>query len=237
MPQHENTMPHSTAYFDQVTRRNWRTWLWSGLTALGLNALLFLAMPQLLDPAPAQPAVAQLIPQVNVIRMARPETPVKRQTVQPPPEKPKPLKKPRTAPRQPAMARLTLPFEINPRLPSAPNMLTLPALESAPPAPAATLPGAFDAGQLDGPLTVLVRIPPVYPLRARRRGIEGWVKVLLIVEADGRVTDIDIAAAEPPGVFEQSVRRCVAGWRFRPGTVEGMPVRARVETTIRFTLE
>jgi protein TonB len=31
--------------------------------------------------------------------------------------------------------------------------------------------------------------------------------------------------------------RCVSGWRFKPGTVEGMPVKAWAETTIRFKLE
>lgn len=221
-----------TTYFDAFSRRHWRTWLWSGLVAGGMNLLLFLLMPHLMDPAPARSSLETLISQVNVIRVRRPETPVKRQ-VKPP--EPKPVQKPQTAPRQPAMAKLTLPFEINPRLPAAPNSLVLPDLESAP--LTAGLPGAFEPGQLDGPLTVLARVPPLYPMNARRRGIEGWVKVLLTVNKTGHVDGMEIVAAEPPGVFERSVRRCVAGWRFQPGTVEGMPVRAKVETTIRFTLE
>ena len=72
---------------------------------------------------------------------------------------------------------------------------------------------------MDGPLTVLARVPPLYPMGARRRGIEGWVKVLLVVDETGHVDDIEVVAAEPPGMFEESVRRCVAGWRFQPGTV------------------
>lgn len=99
------------------------------------------------------------------------------------------------------------------------------------------LPGAFNPGQLDGPLKVLVRIPPLYPMRARNRGIEGWVKVMLVVDKRGCVDDIEIITAKPSGIFEESVRNCVAGWRFEPGTVEGVPVRAKVKTTIRFLLE
>ncbi len=223
-------------YFDAFPQRNWRTWLWACLTAGGTNLLLFLVMPHLIDPAPALTSLETVIPQVNVVRVSRPETPVKRHRAKPPPE-PKPMKKPRTTPRTPAMAKLTLTFEITPRLPAGPDTLTLPVMESAPRMPASGLPGAFEPGQLDGPLTVLARVPPLYPMNARRRGIEGWVKVLLVVDKTGQVDGIEIVAEQPPGIFEESVRRCVAGWRFKPGTVEGVPVRAKVETTIRFSLE
>jgi protein TonB len=223
-------------YFDYVARRGWRTWVWSVLAAGGMNLVLFLFMPHLMDPAPKRSSLDTLIRHVNVIRVARPETPVQRERVKPPPE-PKQLKKPRTTVQQPVMPRLTLPFEINPRLPAAPTSLVLPPIDQWASLQTSGLPRAFAVGQLDGPLTVLTRIPPVYPLRARSRGIQGWVKVTFIVEETGEIRDIDIIAAEPEGVFEMSVRRCVAGWRFKPGTVGGMPVRARVETTIKFTLE
>ncbi|WP_448382138.1 energy transducer TonB [Desulfosoma sp.] len=226
--------------FDRLSQRPWRTWLWAALTAGATNLLLFLLMPSLTNPAPARLSVETLVPQVNVVRAHRPETPVKRQIEKPPPEskpKPKPIEKPQTAPRQPVMAKLTLPFEINPRLPAGPHALALPVLEVAPLMPSGGLPGAFELGQLDKPLTVLARVPPPYPMDARRRGIEGWVRVLLFVDEAGRVDDVEILEAEPPGVFEESVRRCVVGWRFSPGTVEGVPVRAKVETTIRFELQ
>jgi len=38
-------------------------------------------------------------------------------------------------------------------------------------------------------------------------------------------------------VFEQSVLQCVGNWRFKPGTVKGMAVKAQVEQTITFKLE
>jgi protein TonB len=223
---------HQT-YLNALHRRNWVAWVWSGLIAVGLNLGFYLLMPLLIEPAPYRPSFETPLAQVNVIRIKRPETTVQCKDVKPP-DPPK-AKKPR-APQRPVQARLTLPFEINPRLPGGPDTLALPPLESAPMV-SASLSDIFSAGQLDAPLTTLVRIPPVYPMRARRRGIEGWVKVAFIVDEAGHVHDLSILEAEPPGLFEQSVKRCVAGWRFKPGTVEGIPVRTKAETTVRYTLE
>lgn len=228
-------MANHTTYFDTLSRRNWITWIWSGLIAVGLNLVFYLLMPHLMDPAPSRPSIATLVPQVNVIRIKRPDTPVKSKDIKPP-DPPKKFQKPRSAPQYPVQAKLTLPFEINPRLPGGPDTLDLPPLESAPMI-SANLANVFSAGQLDAPLTTLVRIPPVYPMRARRRGIEGWVKVSFIIDEQGHVNDVAIIEAEPTGIFERSVRRCVSGWRFKPGTIEGVPVRTRAETTIRYTLE
>jgi protein TonB len=234
-------MPRQAApndYFDSLSRRNWATWLWSGLVAGGLNLVLFLLMPHLVDPTPSGPSIDTLVPQVNVIRLKRPETEVRRKPrMSPKTPEPKPVQKTDATPRQPVRQKLTLPFQVNPRLPGGPNHLVLPPLKSAPLIDTTALQGAFSVGQLDGPLTTLTRIPPVYPVQARRRGIEGWVKVAFIVDETGRVGDISILESEPKGLFDRSVERCVRGWRFKPGTVEGMPVKAQVETVIRFELE
>lgn len=97
--------------------------------------------------------------------------------------------------------------------------------------------GLFSVGQLDGPLAVLAKSPPVYPAIAKRRNIEGWIKITFVVDEHGHVGHISVLAAEPEGVFEQSVLQCVGNWRFKPGTVKGMAVRAQVEQTITFKLE
>jgi periplasmic protein TonB len=97
--------------------------------------------------------------------------------------------------------------------------------------------GLFSVGQLDGPLAVLAKSPPVYPSTAKRRNIEGWIKIKFVVDEHGHVSHISVLAAEPEGVFEQSVLQCVGNWRFKPGTVKGMAVKAQVEQTITFKLE
>lgn len=97
--------------------------------------------------------------------------------------------------------------------------------------------GLFTASQLDSPLTMLAKSPPVYPHSAKRRNIEGWIKVKFVVDEHGQVDQVTVLDAEPEGVFEQSVLRCIASWRFKPGTIGGMAVKALVEQTITFKLE
>ncbi|MCD6152274.1 MAG: energy transducer TonB [Deltaproteobacteria bacterium] len=227
-----------SGYFDDLDRRNWITWTWSGLAAIGLNLVLFLLMPHLMDPAPLRSSYETVVPRVNVIRIKRHETKIKRKTVKPP-EKPrqKPDKHPQATLKHPISTKLRLPFKLNPRLPGGPGTLALPPFTSSALMNITAPPNIFSVEQLDAPLTALARIPPVYPLRARRRGIEGWVKVQFVVNNNGRVDNITIIEAHPAGLFEQSVERCVSAWRFKPGTVDGMIVKTRVETTIRFALD
>jgi protein TonB len=202
-----------------------------------MNLTLFTIMPYLLHRKPAKLVYDRLLTHINVIRIKRPDSAVRKKAVKPP----EPLQKikelaPRSPARQPLQAKLTLPFEIKPRLPGGPATLDLPPLKTA----AIHIPGmqeAFGLDDLDGPLTSLGRIPPVYPMAAKRRGIQGWVKVKFVVNEQGAVEHITIVDAKPSGMFDQSVRRCVSKWRFKPGTVEGLPVKAWVETTIRFELE
>jgi periplasmic protein TonB len=211
------------------------TWLLAALVAVGMNLLLFGAMPYLARAVPAVPDYDTLVSQIQVIRLKRPETPPERK----PPEPPKPSETvtPDQAPQpdRPLATRLNLPFEVAPRLPAGPGTLALPAFDLS--ALNMGPPGVFEAGDLDRQLVVVSRMPPVYPLNARRNGIQGWVNVRFIVNEQGRVEDVTIREADPPEVFDQSVTRCVSGWRFQPGTVDGRPVKVWAETTLHFELE
>lgn len=215
-----------------INRRQ-KDWLQAGLIAAGLNLGLFLLMPTLIASSPGKPAFETLLPQVQLTRLRPPEPQERPDPVKPP--EPKPLERPTpTATTMPAPA-LSLPFEINPRLPSGPTTLALPPLDSS--LPKGSLSDLFSVGQLDGPMTTLVQVPPLYPHSAKRRNIEGWVKVRFVVDEQGTVSQVSVLAAEPKGVFEQNVLRCVSGWRFKPGTVSGVAVKALVEQTITFKLE
>ncbi|WP_309653808.1 energy transducer TonB [Halomonas koreensis] len=60
------------------------------------------------------------------------------------------------------------------------------------------------------------RVPPEYPSRARRRGLEGHVVVQFIIASDGRVEpgSIEVVEASPRGVFDRVARRAIADWQF-----------------------
>jgi protein TonB len=212
-------------------------WLWAALGSLAINLALFALMPCLLRPSDTQPVFEKRIPQINVIRLKRPEPPAERkQTERIEPLKPRAAPPPATASGRVVPEQLKLSFEINPHLSGGPVVAAPPPMKIA----------VFDQTQgpsmvadaeLDHPLTPLSRPPPVYPAGAKRRGIEGWVKVRFVVNPQGGVQDVKVIEARPAGIFDDSVIRCVHGWRFQPGTVGGTPVSAWAETTVRFELE
>ncbi|GGX81189.1 hypothetical protein GCM10007160_05600 [Litchfieldella qijiaojingensis] len=69
------------------------------------------------------------------------------------------------------------------------------------------------------------RVPPEYPARAQRRGLEGYVEVHFTIGADGRVeaNSIEIVEARPRNVFDRAARQAIARWEFPAG----QPRRAR----------
>jgi protein TonB len=212
---------------------------------VGLTLLIFLSLPilntyrgessvnprtGLLDPVQIRPETVEANPESLPDRKAESvfSTPPETRLVQPD-------KKPKQVYNKPEVG-LALPIEIDTKLQESPGALLLPTLDIAAMPVFQPLTGVFSEGQLDLPLTAQVRVPPVYPIQARRRGTEGWVKVLLTVDEKGDVTETVIVDADPEGVFEKSVKHCISRWRFKPGTVGGVPVKARFETTIEFKL-
>lgn len=201
-----------------------------------LNCVLFLLLPIVIQPSLQGKAITDRIDSIQVIRLKKQETPPqkKEEPPEPPQEKPKP--KEETVTKQPLKTpKLILPFKLNTRLPRLAADFQLPLAESIGIGHAMST--SVSMHDLDAPLTPTSRIPPVYPLRARRKGIEGWVRVGFEVEKDGSISNLHVLEATPPGYFEKSVINCVSRWRYKPGTVEGVPVKAKMETTVRFEME
>ena len=94
----------------------------------------------------------------------------------------------------------------------------------------------FNAYELDQEPQPVVRVPPIYPYKAREQGIEGKVLIKLLVNADGTVGQVIIMDARPKGIFENAVMKSVPSWKFNPGKVDGEPVTAWVVTTVNFDL-
>lgn len=104
---------------------------------------------------------------------------------------------------------------------------------AAPPAPSAGAPGP--AG-VDSEVIPLNEVLPEYPDQARRRGIEGHVKLAFTITAQGRVEDIRVIESSPANVFDRSARRAAARWRFAPRTEDGQAVAREAVKTLEFRL-
>jgi TonB family protein len=87
-----------------------------------------------------------------------------------------------------------------------------------------------------GQLTVLKSVQPIYPARAEKNKIEGWVDVEFTVEENGKVKDASVRAASIAGVFEESALKAVSQWRYKPVLRDARPVPVRSQIRVRFSL-
>lgn len=98
--------------------------------------------------------------------------------------------------------------------------------------------GGMPAGgaMFDGDIIPLQRIPPTYPSDARRARITGWVVVEFVVNPDGSVRSAKVVDAKPRGLFDASAISAALRWKFKPKTVNGVPVEQRGKQRIDFKL-
>lgn len=143
---------------------------------------------------------------------------------EPQPEpRPEPQPEPEPRPTQEAVADATPQPETTPDGPPQPN----PAPQQP---PRGTQASPRDVGQLQ-PTS---RVNPSYPMRARRRGMEGYVEVSFIIQPNGRVdtSSLRVIDADPANVFDRAVEEAVSQWQFPPAD----DVR-RATQRIQFQLE
>lgn len=216
-------------------------WTFSVVLAILLNLSLFSLMPRLVQTGPGPAKQFDKMRSVDFVRIRKEDAPPeqKKERKKPPAEKQlekrEIAKMDLTRPR-PKFDSMRIPYELNPKLPA--GQIRLPALDiKTVSVDAPLIKDFYDIGELDGPLTTLVRAPPIYPLMAKRRGIEGWVKVRFLVTESGGVDKISVLEAQPEKIFDRAVEQCVSTWRFKPGTVEGEPVNTWAETVVRFELQ
>lgn len=81
------------------------------------------------------------------------------------------------------------------------------------------------------------RFQPAYPPASRRAGEAGSVVVSVLVGADGRVADADVARSSGYARLDSAaVRQALSAWRFRPATRDGVAVESRHQITVTFVL-
>ena len=222
--------------------------------ALILLVLILLLMAQLIQPKLSAQAPSTNTISINFIR-ATPFNPQESTPASPQPEREITPKETLQQPTPPMTKPLLLPknspsFEMDTiSLPKAqfsiPTSLSDLVYETTPKqAPAIAHPvqktpqlPAQLAPQFTSNLFPLHTPQPMYPRRARSRGIEGSVKVKFTIQPNGKVSNIDILHSTPSGIFDNATRRAVAQWKFKPQLLDGKPTLRRVEQIIRFNLK
>lgn len=94
----------------------------------------------------------------------------------------------------------------------------------------------FQQYELDQAPRAVVKMPPVYPFKAREQGVEGVVQVKILVREDGSVGEVQIVDSRPKDVFDDAVINAVQKWRFEAGTIGGKKVTSWVVTALHFKL-
>ncbi len=93
----------------------------------------------------------------------------------------------------------------------------------------------FELKDLDNNPRRLVAIPPVYPFQFKREGIEGWVKLIVIIDERGKVIKATVKESSHRE-FERPSIDALLQWKFEPGTKNGKAVKVRRIQPLSFKL-
>jgi peptidyl-prolyl cis-trans isomerase A (cyclophilin A) len=78
------------------------------------------------------------------------------------------------------------------------------------------------------------KVPPVYPIDAKKAGVQGTVILQATIGTDGSVKDLRVVSG--PDMLQQAAIDAVQQWRYRPYLLNGQPVEVRTAINIIFTL-
>lgn len=87
--------------------------------------------------------------------------------------------------------------------------------------------GDFGVNQQAMPIT---RVEPVYPARAQKRRIEGFVSLRFTIDKTGRPTDIEVVDSEPKRIFDREAVRALGKWKYQPQIIDGKAVEQPGQT-------
>lgn len=216
---------------DQSLSRAWFPVCAALLVTLGI----FLILP-LLEWFNRDTGRQYVLREVDVAKIPEVKPPVSMQ----PPDSPVNSMDPPTAPPLRLPEKAAAKWTLNAAVPMLKQSEALPALLPQPGIEmdfAALGTGYWELSEVDQPPMPLSQMKPMYPLRARNADIEGYVVLEMIVDAQGLISQVDIAEAEPPGYFEKAALRSAAAWRFSAAKKDGSPVPVRVVQKLTFRLD
>jgi protein TonB len=181
---------------------------------------------QLLPPEPAPPQVAQSAPPppAPIPPPVKKERPAPKSAAKPAPES-------KPAPRTPSTAPATAQESQQEAKPAPAPAPSSPAT-AAPPAP----PAPVRTSASEASYAATNRTPP-YPRISLTNGEEGTVVLRVLVTAEGTAGAVEVKASSGYMLLDESARKTVMTWRFKPATVDGKPVSEWYQVPIPFKLQ
>jgi protein TonB len=190
------------------------------LFAAGLHGLLLFFFVLRTGPAPENPEPALSVMKLTDIREEPPPPP-------PPPELPEPRQSAPESPAETLIETETPP----PQATAAPASPEPPASgeEAYLPMHRVSAAPVFSTEEITRAM--------VYPVIARRSGLEGMVYLELFVDKEGWVRNITVLKEEPEGKgFGEAAVRAFTGLRAVPARANGVPVGVRYRYPVRFRI-
>jgi protein TonB len=97
-------------------------------------------------------------------------------------------------------------------------------------------PTYYKASEVDVHPSALQVIQPAYPDEATSANVAGSVVLLLLLDESGKVQDISVEEASPPGYFEKSALEAFRNARFSPAQRQGRVVKSRMRIKVLYEL-
>jgi protein TonB len=136
----------------------------------------------------------------------------------------------------PAVAQNTKPAYV----PTAPPVVKeepKPAIEQPAAQPEAPKPAPAETGPMDvGPLLAYAtrQMSPIVPAMAKSMGARGIVRVDVVVDESGDVTEVEKATG--PMMLQGAAKDAIKRWKFKPFVRDGQPVKATGFVNFNFNL-
>jgi peptidyl-prolyl cis-trans isomerase A (cyclophilin A) len=112
--------------------------------------------------------------------------------------------------------------------PPPPGAASMPTPGAAPPPRTITISPGIANGLLEE------HRYPIYPVDAKRAGVQGTVVLEAIIGKDGTIRNLNVVSG--PDMLQQAAIDAVHSWRYRPYMLNGEPVEVRTKINVVFTL-
>lgn len=106
------------------------------------------------------------------------------------------------------------------------------AAGAAPPGQVETAPGTPSAAENPQPGPLLHRVNPEYSKEAKRKHLQGDVRIRVVIDKKGRVTKTHVESGNR--LLAKAAIEAVRKWRYEPPLVNGAPVPSETEVEFHF---